>query len=305
MAQFIDYYKVLGIDKNASEKEVRKAYRKLARKYHPDLNPDDKEAQRKFQQVNEAHEVLSDPEKRKKYDKYGKDWQHAEAFEQAEQQRQQQQGGFGGQRSYRGSSGFEGFSEGEFSDFFESMFGRQAGGRGRYRRAAFRGQDYEARLQLRLSEVYKTHKRTLTVDGQNIRITIPAGVEHGQTIKIKGYGGPGVNGGPNGDLYITFQIENDTGFRRDGQHLHKTIELDLYTAVLGGEITVDTMDGKVKLEVPPETQNGTKVKLKGKGFPVYKKKGQHGDLFLTYEVKIPTQLSDKEKALFKELAQAR
>lgn len=201
--------------------------------------------------------------------------------------------------------GSKGFSEGEFSEFFESMFGRQAGGRGRYRRAAFRGQDYEASLQLRLSEVYKTHKRTLTVDGQNIRITIPAGVEHGQTIKIKGYGGPGVNGGPKGDLYITFQIDNDTAFRRDGQHLYKTIELDLYTAVLGGEITVDTMDGKVKLHVPPETQNGTKVKLKGKGFPVYKKKGQHGDLFLTYEVKIPTQLSDKEKALFNELAQAR
>ena len=305
MAQFIDYYKVLGIDKKASEKEVKKAYRKLARKYHPDLNPDDKEAQRKFQQVNEAHEVLSDPEKRKKYDKYGKDWQHAEAFEQAEQQQRQQQGGFGGQRTYGGGSGFEGFSEGEFSDFFESMFGRQAGGRGGYRRAAFRGQDYEASLQLRLSEVYKTHKRTLTIDGKNIRITIPAGVEHGQTIKIKGYGGPGINGGPKGDLYITFQIDNDTGFRRDGQHLYKTIELDLYTAVLGGEITVDTMDGKVKLKVPPETQNGTQVKLKGKGFPVYKKKGQFGDLFLTYEVKIPTQLSDKEKSLFKELAQAR
>jgi curved DNA-binding protein len=300
MAQFIDYYEVLGVDKNASEKAIKKAYRKLARKYHPDLNPDDKGAQLKFQQVNEAHEVLSDPDKRKKYDKYGKDWQHAEAYEQAGQQRRQQ-----GQRAYRSGGGFEGFSEEGFSDFFESMFGRQAGGQGRYRRTAFRGQDYEARLQLRLSEVYKTHKRTLTVNGQNIRITIPAGVENGQTIKIKGYGGPGVNGGPNGDLYITFQIDNDTGFRRDGQHLYRTIDLDLYTAVLGGEITVDTMDGKVKLNVPPETQNGTKVKLKGKGFPVYKKKGQYGDLFLTYELNIPTQLSEKEKALFKELAQAR
>ena len=300
MAQFIDYYEVLGVDKNASEKAIKKAYRKLARKYHPDLNPDDKGAQLKFQQVNEAYEVLSDPDKRKKYDKYGKDWQHAEAYEQAGQQRRQQ-----GRRAYRSGGGFEGFSEEGFSDFFESMFGRQAGGQGRYRRTAFRGQDYEARLQLRLSEVYETHKRTLTVNGQNIRITIPAGVENGQTIKIKGYGGPGVNGGPNGDLYITFQIDNDTGFRRDGQHLYRTIDLDLYTAVLGGEITVDTMDGKVKLNVPPETQNGTKVKLKGKGFPVYKKKGQYGDLFLTYELNIPTQLSEKEKALFKELAQAR
>lgn len=304
MAEFIDYYQVLGVSKDASEQEIKKAYRKMARKYHPDLNPDDKEAQRKFQRANEAHEVLSDPEKRKKYDKYGKDWQQAEAFEQAEQQRQQQ-GGFGGQRTYQTGGDFEGFSGEGFSDFFETMFGGQAGGQSRHRRTAFRGQDYDASLQLRLSEVYQTHKRTLTVGGQQIRITIPAGVENGQTIKIKGYGGKGVNGGPAGDLYITFQIQNDTAFRRDGAHLYKTVELDLYTAVLGGKMTVEAMDGKVKLKVPPETQNGTKVKLKGKGFPVYKKEGQFGDLFLTYEVKIPTNLSDKEKALFKELAQAR
>jgi len=303
---FIDYYKVLGVDKNASEKEIKKAYRKLARKYHPDLNPDDKEAQRKFQQVNEAHEVLSDPEKRQKYDKYGKDWQHAEEFEKARQQQQQQQrGSFGGGGFQGGAGGFEGFSDSGFSEFFESMFGG-AKERGRsYRRTAFRGQDYNAELQLPLSEVYRTHKRTLTVGQESIRITIPAGVENGQTIRIKGYGGEGLNGGPRGDLYITFNITNDTNFRRDGDNLYKSVPLDLYTAVLGGELMVETMDGKVKLKVPPETQNGTQVKLKGKGFPVYKKDGQFGDLYLTYELKIPTKLSEKEQALFRELSQLR
>jgi curved DNA-binding protein len=307
---FIDYYKVLGVDKNASEEEIKKAYRKLARKYHPDLNPDDKEAQRKFQQVNEAHEVLSDPEKRQKYDKYGKDWQHAEEFEKARQQQQQQRGSFGGS-GFRGggfqggAGGFEGFSDSGFSEFFESMFGgARERGRG-YRRTAFRGQDYNAELQLPLSEVYRTHKRTLTVGQESIRITIPAGVENGQTIRIKGYGGEGLNGGPRGDLYITFNITNDTNFRRDGDNLYKTVPLDLYTAVLGGELMVETMDGKVKLKVPPETQNGTQVKLKGKGFPVYKKDGQFGDLYLTYELKIPTKLSEKEQALFRELSQLR
>lgn len=301
--EYIDYYKVLGVDKNASTKEIKKAYRKLARKYHPDLNPDDKAAQNKFQQVNEAHEVLSDPEKRKKYDKYGKDWEQAEAFESA----RARQGQSGKQRSGRWQSA-EGFGGGGFSDFFESMFGggggASFGGRSRGR-ARFKGQDYNAELQLNLREVYKTHKRTLTIDGKKIRLTIPAGVEDEQTIKIKGHGGPGVNGGPSGDLYITFNIINNTSFRREGKNLYKTVGLDLYTAVLGGEITVETFDSKVKLKVPPGTQSGTKVKLKEKGFPVYKREGQHGDLYLSYEVKVPEKLSEKEKQLFRELAQIR
>ena len=289
--EFIDYYKILGVDKKASEDEIKKAYRKLARKLHPDLNPNDKEAHKKFQQINEANEVLSDPEKRKKYDQYGKDWMHADQFE---KQKQYQRSSPGGGYTYS-----EGFGEDSFSDFFASMFGGSAGGRSRSR---FRGEDYQAELQLSLSDVFTTHKQTITIGDKKIRITIPAGIENGQKIKLKGYGGQGVNGGPNGDLYITFHITNNTSFKRDGDNLHKTVELDLYTAVLGGEVTIDTLSGKIKLKVPPETQNNTITRLKGKGFPVYKKEGVFGDLFITYQVKLPTRLTEKEKELFRELA---
>ncbi|TAK46084.1 MAG: J domain-containing protein [Saprospiraceae bacterium] len=292
--EIIDYYKVLGLDKNAGEKEIKKAFRKLARKYHPDLNPSDKAAQKKFQQINEANEVLSDPEKRAKYDKYGKDWEHAEAFEKARQTQRQSGGGEG----YRFS---EGTSSEDFSDFFNSMFGGTHTG-GSARTVKFRGQDYHAELSLSLTDVYKTHKRTLTVNGKNIRIAIPAGVENGQVIKIKGHGGPGINGGPNGDLYITFSIANHPRFKRVGNDLFTTIGLDLYKAVLGGEVIVDTLDGQVKLLLKPGTQNGSKVKLKGKGFPVYKKEGEFGDLFVTWSVKVPGNLSEKQKALFEELS---
>lgn len=300
--EFIDYYKILGLTNSASQSDIKKAYRKLARKYHPDLNPNDATAQKKFQQINEAHEVLIDPEKKKKYDKYGKDWQHAEQFEKAqEQQRQYQQQHSGG--GFEGFGG-QGFEQGDFSDFFESMFGGATRG-GRRQSTRFRGQDFNAQLQLNLTDVYKTQKHTLTVNGKNIRLTIPSGVENGQTIKIKGYGGEGVNGGPNGDLYITFSIVNNTSFKREKQHLYKDVDLDIYTATLGGAITVETFDGKAKLTVKPETQNGTTVKLKGKGFPVYKKEGQFGDLFITYKVKVPTNLSPREKELLQELQKLR
>src|SRR6478735_6318973 len=293
MAEFIDYYKVLGLTKTATDEEIKKAYRKLARKYHPDLNPDNAAANKTFQQLNEANEVLSDPEKRKKYDQYGKDWQHAEQFEQARQSQQQR----------HGNEKFSGdFSESEFSDFFSSMFGNTGDGGFRQRQTKFRGEDYQAELQLNLTDVYKTHQQVLTVNNKNIRITIPAGVEDGQKIKIKGHGGPGINGGPNGDLYISFQIINNTKFRRDGNDLHTTVDLDLYTAVLGGEIIIDTLDGKVKLKVKPETQNGSKIKLKGKGFPIYKKEGEFGDLVITFQIKTPTNLTDKQKELFEQLS---
>lgn len=297
--EFIDYYKVLGVNKNATEKEIKDAFRKLARKFHPDLNPNDGEAKKKFQQINEANEVLSDPEKRKKYDQYGKDWKHSGEFERARHQRQQSEDVFSG--GYAGG----GFAGGDFSDFFESMFGGREGGRSRSSQIKFRGQDYNAELHLSLRDVYSTHKQTLTVNGKSIRITIPAGIENGQTIKIKGYGGEGINGGPHGDLYITFRITPDPGFRRQGNDLFMTAEVDLYTATLGGEVTVETIDSKIKVTVNPETQNGTKIRLKGKGFPVYKKEGQFGDLYITYSIKIPTGLSEKEKELFLELSKLR
>ena len=294
---FIDYYKILGIDKSASSKDVKNAYRKLARKYHPDLNPNNQDAKANFQQINEANEVLSDPEKRKKYDQYGNDWQHADDIEKQKQQQSQ----YSGQRG----TGFQGgTSQGDFSDFFESMFGG-GGGSGRTRQAKYRGEDYTTEIHLELTDAYKTHKQTLSVNGNNIRITIPAGVENGQIIKIAGHGGQGVNGGPNGDLYITFSVANHPTIKRLGNNLFSNVELDLYTAVLGGEITIDTLDGKVKLKVKPETQQGTKVNLKGKGFPVYKNEGQFGDLQITYSIKIPTNLNDKQKKLFEELRNSR
>lgn len=293
---FIDYYKVLEIDKKATDAEIKKAYRKLARKYHPDINPNDKDAEKKFKEINEANEVLGNAEKRKKYDAYGENWQHAAEYEKANQQ----------QRYYNTSGPQEDFNSygrdgDDYSDFFESLFGN----RNRSRSQQFKGADFSTELHLDLQEVYTTHKRTVTINGQNIRFTIPAGVENGQTIKIAGHGGDGIGGGPKGDLYITFSIKNHPDFKRDKDNLYTTVTLDLYKAVLGGEITVATFDGKAKLKIIPGTQNGTKVKLKGKGFPVYKNEGHFGDLYITFQIKIPTNLSNKELELFTELSKLR
>ena len=304
--EFIDYYKVLGLNKNATAAEIKKAYRKLARKHHPDLNPNDDAANSKFQKVNEANEVLSDPEKRKKYDQYGKDWQHADAYDQARQQQ--------GSQSYGGRSsggqpfggGGQGFDDSQFSDFFESMFGgggaRSARGR---QSSGYKGQDVTATLRLNLTDVLKSEKQTVTVGGKSIRFTIPAGVEDGQSIRIKGYGGEGQHGGPKGDLFIKFEIFNNTQFKRVKNDLYKTQDIDLYQAVLGGEITIDTLDGAVKLNLKAETQNNTKVKLTGKGMPKYKKENQNGDLYITYNVLIPKNLSEKEIELFTQLSKLR
>jgi len=289
---FVDYYKILGVSKSATDKKIKTAYRKLARKYHPDLNPDNKDAEKKFKEINEANEVLSVAEKRKKYNKYGKDWKHGDEYEKA----QQQQG-----RQSRQQSSQQGFSNEEYSDFFESMFG---GGGSSYRQSQspkFKGQDYNAELHLHLKDVYTTQKQVLTVNGKKIRLTIPAGVENGQLIKIKGKGGLGINNGPNGDLYIKFIVDNHTEFKREGDNLYRNVNLDLYTSILGGEITVDTFNGKVKLKIMPETKNESKVKLKGKGFPMYKQEGKFGDLIITYHIVMPADLSEKELELFREL----
>ena len=293
---FVDYYKILGIDKTATPKDIKSAYRKLARKYHPDLNPNNKDANRNFQQINEANEVLSDPEKRKKFDQYGKDWQHADEFEKQNRYREQSSN----QSSQRFSGGQ---SESDFSDFFENLFGGSAGA-GRSRQAKYRGEDFNAELKLELIDAYKTEKQTLTVNGKKIRITIPAGIENGQSIKIPGHGGPGRNNGPSGDLYIKFSIANHASIQRLGDNLYSTVDLDLYTAMLGGEITIDTLDGQVKLKVASETQNGSKVKLKGKGFPVYKNEGRFGDFIVTWNIKMPTHLTDRQKELFTELSKS-
>lgn len=295
---YIDYYNILGVSKDASQEDIKKAFKKLARKYHPDLNPNDPEAHRKFQEINEANEVLSDPEKRKKYDEYGENWKHADEYKAQQQQYSRNNGSNGSFHTSFWSSDGDVNGSG-FSDFFEQMFGSHRKGRdGQY---GYRGQDYTAELHLSLTDAAETHKQILTVNGKKLRITVPAGVADGQTIKLAGQGGAGANGGPAGDLYITFIIDNNTRFKREGDDLYTTVPLDLYTALLGGEVIVDTLNGKVKLKVQEGTQNGSKIRLRGKGFPVYKQDGAFGDLIITYNITIPTNLTDKQKDLLRQI----
>ena len=312
--KFIDYYEVLGVPRDADEKAIKKAYRKLARKYHPDVNPNDAEAERKFKQANEAHEVLSDPEKRKKYDKYGENWEQGEAYEQARRQQQQyagQQGGnpFGGGDPFgfggRGQTQYTYSSDGaDFSDFFEQMFGGAGGasfGGGRRRTMRNKGQDLNATLQVPLTEVFQSQKQVLTVGEKKLRLTIPAGVEDGQTIKIKGQGGPAPQGGEKGDLYITFQVSNNTDYRREGADLYKDIDVPLTDAVLGTSLTVDTLHGAVKLKLPAGSTTGKVIRLKGKGFTRYKKDGEYGNLYLNVRVQLPGKLTEAQRKLFEQL----
>jgi curved DNA-binding protein len=252
--------------------------------------------------------VLSDPEKRKKYDTYGMDWakvsdeQH-EAWSST--------GGFGGQqgqrRAYSYSTGGQSFEADDFSDFFRSMFGGgfSQGGFSQGRTRSMKGQDFTAEMHLPLRTAYHDSKHTLNVNGKNMRITIPAGIKDGQVIKLKGKGGPGMNGGEHGDLYITVLVDADPVYQRKGNDLYMNHDIDLYTALLGGHSVVNTLAGNVKINVKPGTQNGTTLRLKGKGFPVYRKKGHYGDLYVKINVKLPTNLSEKEKELVKELAKLR
>ena len=312
MAQFIDYYTTLGVARDADAKTIKKAFRKLARKYHPDLNEGDAEAERKFKAVNEANAVLSDPEKRKKYDKYGKDWEQAEAYEAAGGRA----GGFGGggnpfgggfgrggqQYTYTGGSGED------FSEFFSQMFGGAGGGGGfggggfgGGRRTSFRGQDVEATLSVSFEDVLRDNKQVLTVNGKQLRVTIPAGVEDGQTLKLRGQGGPGAGGGPAGDLYITFRVSPPPGYDREGANLYGTVDVPLTTMVLGGKVEVRTPTGSVNVPIPAGSENGKRIRLKGKGLPVYKRAGETGHLYLNLKVSLPTTLTDEQRGLFEQL----
>ena len=300
--EYKDYYKALGVDKNATTDQIKKAYRKLARQYHPDVNPNNPDAERKFKEVNEANEVLSDEEKRRKYDELGADWQR---YQQAGAGRGQAQGGFDwSQYAQQGGFSSADFGDGaDFSDFFGSIFGNMGGRAGGSRAGA--GSDYQAELELTLEDAYRGGPRTLNVGGKSLRITIHPGVEDGQTIRLRDQGAPGRNGGPNGSLYITLRVLPDPRFARNGNDLTQEVQVPLYRALLGGEQVVDTLSGPVKINIKPETQNGTRLRLRGKGFPVYRKEGQFGDLYLRLTVQLPQQLTDKEKELIRQLAALR
>ncbi|HHB80110.1 MAG TPA: J domain-containing protein [Saprospiraceae bacterium] len=299
-----DYYKILGIKKGASEKEIKKAYRKLAKKYHPDNNPDNKASEEKFKEINEAYEVLKDPEKRKQYEELGANWQ---AYQQGggdwKQYTQQNRGG-GQTFHFEGDpSEFFGGGGSGFSSFFETFFGQGGGGQhftqqGR-QRAPRKGQDVIAKLPITLLEAYQGSKRTFEWRGKKMRITIKPGTIDGQKLRIKGKGEPSPNGGPNGDLFIVMTIEPDARFKRDGDNLLYNANVDLYTAVLGGKTEVPTMTGRVKLTIPKGMESGKVVRLKSKGMP--KKNNQFGDLLVTLNVNLPKDLSPEEEELFKKL----
>ncbi len=306
-----DYYKILELDKSATKDQIRKQFRKLARQYHPDVNPNDPEAERKFKEVNEAHEVLSDDEKRQKYDQLGADWQRYQQAGGASRGgagggfdwSQYAQGGGQGYGGFGGSTGDDPFGGADFSDFFSSMFGGMGGGQGGARPRP--GQDYQAELELTLEDAYQGGPRTLTINDKKLRVTIHPGVDDGQTIRLRDQGGPGRNGGPAGSLYITLRITPDARYTRTGQDLTLDVPISIYKALLGGEQVVETLSGPVKINIKPETQNGTRLRLRGKGFPVYRKEGQFGDLYLRLALTLPQQLTDQEKELFRQLAALR
>ncbi|MGI4739300.1 MAG: DnaJ C-terminal domain-containing protein [Janthinobacterium lividum] len=304
-----DYYKILGVEKSATTEQIKKAYRKLARQYHPDVNPNNTAAEQKFKEANEANEVLSDPDKRQKYDRMGTDYQRYQQTGAGRAQGGAPAGGFdwgqyapGGFGGAGGGSEFGGSGEGsDFSDFFSSLFG---GGGGRSSRPGA-GSDYQAELELSLAEAYAGGPRTITVNGKNLRITIQPGVADGQTIRLRDQGAPGRNGGPSGALLITFRILPDARYARTGDDLTQDVPVSLYRALLGGEQTVETLGGPVKINLKPETANGSRLRLRGKGFPVYRQEGQYGDLYLRLNVQLPTGLSEAERDLIRQLASLR
>ncbi|MGQ9598150.1 MAG: DnaJ C-terminal domain-containing protein [Anaerolineae bacterium] len=310
--EYKDYYKILGVDKNASEKEIKRAFRRLARQYHPDVNPNDPMAEERFKEINEAYEVLSDPEKRQKYEQLGADWQ-----------RWQQMGGrpgdFDWSRWTTGRPGervyvrygtpedledlFGGRSP--FSDFFSQIFGGMGSRTGRggfqYEIRPQRGQDIEQEVEITLQEAYHGTTRILQKDGQRLEVKIPAGAKTGTRVRMSGEGGAGTGGGPAGDLYLKVKVLPDPRFERKGDDLYTTVPVDLYTMVLGGEVRVPTMTGEVMLTIPAGTQNGRSFRLRGKGMPHLREPGQHGDLYVKVEAQLPTRLTPRQRDLFEQL----
>ncbi len=304
--EYKDYYKILGVDKKASQDEIKKAYRKLAVKYHPDKNQGNKEAEEKFKEIGEAYEVLGDAEKRKKYDALGENWKNFQSG-------QAYTGGnpFGNFNFGNGGTyvemDMEDFMNGnnQFSDFFNAFFGggkraKSSGFGGtwaNYQQAA----DYETVMEITLEEAYHGTSRIIQLENEKIRIKVKAGIADGQNLRIRGKGQKASNGQSNGDLYVKIKVLSHPKFERKENDLYTTQKIDLFTAVLGGEIIVETIDGKVKLPIPAGTQNGKTFRLKNKGMPVYNSKNQFGDLYVKIDVILPERLNDKQKKHFEEL----
>lgn len=308
--EYKDYYKILGVDKKATTDEIKKAFRRLTLKYHPDKNPGNKEAEEKFKLIAEANSVLSDPANRRKYDELGENWQ------QYEQQQNQPGGGpFGGPggRQYTYEGDFSDiFGEGGpsgFSDFFEQFFGggsRTGSNGSRSRRTAnFKGNDLETELDISLNEAYHGTQRLIQLENEKLRITTKPGAYDGQLLRIKGKGGRGSSAEYHGDLFVRIHVTPNPAFTRRGDDLYARHTIDLYTAVLGGETVVDTLTGKVKVKIAAGTQNGTTIRMKGKGMPVYGKAGKFGDLYVQLQVHIPDKLTEKQKELFEQLRKAK
>lgn len=290
-----DYYKTLGVNKNATQDEIKKAYRKLAVKYHPDKNQGNAEAEHKFKEINEANDVLSDPEKRKKYDELGSNWQ--------QYRNQGQQGGFdwsqwqnAGQGHYSGGN----FEEEDFSDFFNSIFGGM-GGTKKGRKTSFKGQDYQAEISISLEEAYHGTSRIIELHGQKLRVQIKPGIENGQVLRIPEKGAQGYNGGQAGDLYLTITIQPHHLYERHAANLEQTVKVDMYTAMLGGKVKVHTFTGDLLVTIPEGTPSGKSLRIKGKGMPYYGKEGQHGDMIVKTEIVLPSQLNPEQKELLKKM----
>ncbi len=296
-----DYYKILEVDKKASADEIKKSYRKLAKKYHPDMNANNPKAEEKFKEISEAYEVLSDKDKRAKYDQLGSSWKSY-----------QQSGGTGGFNwndwaqggvdinDIFGAGGGRG--TGGFSDFFEAIFGGGMGGARRTQTPfAQRGKDYTRDVEISLEEAYHGTTRILrTANNRRLEVKIPVGAKNGTKVRIKGEGGTGTNA-PNGDLYLRVKITPHPSIEIDGEDLKVTVPVDLYTAILGGEVEVSTPKGKLKLKIPAQTQNGKTFRLRNQGMPKLNKPDSHGNLFVTLNVKLPKNLSDEEIELFEQL----
>jgi curved DNA-binding protein len=309
--EYKDYYRILGVSKDASTEQIRKAYRKLARKYHPDVNPNNHEAEEHFKEINEANEVLTDPEKRGKYDQLGANWQRFQqsgadpnSFDWSQYFSGAASGGERVHTEYVDLN--ELFENGDFSDFFQYIFGGSAPQSGaRQRNFVPSGHDIEQPVEITLEEAYHGTARILQMGRRRLEVKIPAGVQTGSRVRIAGEGERSPNGGRPGDLYLVTVVAEHPTFRREGNDLHMRLPVDLYTLVLGGEVTVQTLKGRVALRIPPETKAGQTLRLRGQGMPLLRDPSQYGDLYVEIEPLIPQGLSAEEKALFGQLAALR